>query len=260
LLIGESTYGERQDLKIREKERKNDLDKLKSIIDMQVLTMHGKLIIPVFAQSRCPSILTMIYQLYCNENFPYKVYIDSPLAIKLLYDYRDVLEGEEKELFEKILNWDNLVLVEETIDSKALVADNSPKIVLSTSGMCQIGRIRHHFKSVISNPNATILFCGYSTEGSLASLLKDPKRKEIDIDGKTYVIRCCSQSLKSMSGHATFEVLLDYYSHINCNKIILHHGNTEAKENLSKELKKKLEKECKTTKVICANNSLKFTL
>ena len=158
------------------------------------------------------------------------------------------------------MNWDKLVLVKESEDCKELVQSKEPCIILSTSGMMINGRIRHHFKSIVSDPCSTILFCGYSTEGSLASLLKDPKRKEINIDNKTYTIRCTSDSLKSMSGHGTFDVLLDYYSKVNCNKIILQHGSTNAKENLAKELKKKLEKECKTTRVVCANNSLKFTL
>ena len=52
-------------------------------------------------------------------------------------------------------------------------------VILSTSGMCQVGRVRHHIKALVGNPNATILFVGFSTEGSLASLLKDNKRKTI---------------------------------------------------------------------------------
>jgi metallo-beta-lactamase family protein len=122
------------------------------------------------------------------------------------------------------------------------------------------GRIRHHLKKIISDPNATILFCGYSTEGSLASILKNPKTQTIDIDGKTYNVKCASYSLKSMSGHAMYETLLDYYSNINCNRIVLHHGSITAKESLARDLRTELEKQCKTTKVTCANNSLKFTI
>ena len=126
--------------------------------------------------------------------------------------------------------------------------------------MMNVGRIRHHFKRIVSDPNATILFCGYSTDGSLASMLKDNKRKTIDIDGKEYKIRCASYNLKSMSGHATHEILLDYYSNVNCNKIILHHGSEKAKNELAKDLKEELSKKCKSTRVICANNSLKVNL
>ena len=69
-----------------------------------------------------------------------------------------------------------------------------------------------------------------------------------------------SYSLKSMSGHAMYETLVDYYSNINCNKIILHHGSTEAKENLAKGLRDILLNKCKSTKVVCANNSLKLAI
>lgn len=261
LLIGESTYGDRKDIKIRKKERKNDIDKLRSIIDMQIIQMKGRLVIPVFAQCRCPQILQMIYSI-CkdNESFKYKVYIDSPLAIDLLDILKNNLQGEELLEFEEILKWENLSLCREATESKVLVDSTEPCIILSTSGMMTQGRIRHHFKKIVSDPNATILFCGYSTEGSLASLLKDPKRKEIDIDGKTYKIKCSSYSLKSMSGHAMYETLLNYYSSINCNKIILHHGSTKAKEHLAKDLKKELEKKCKSTKVVCSSCSLKFKI
>ena len=63
-----------------------------------------------------------------------------------------------------------------------------------------------------------------------------------------------------MSGHAPFNQLVDYYSSINCNKIVLHHGNTEAKNTLANALRTELENKCKSTRVVVANSSLKFNL
>ena len=80
------------------------------------------------------------------------------------------------------------------------------------------------------------------------------------IDGKEYKCRCSSYSLKSLSGHAPFSQLVDYYSSVNCNKIVLHHGSTNAKDTLATELRKQLEKKCKSTRVVIANSSLKFGL
>ena len=260
VFIGEGTYGDRPDLKTGLKERNNDLKKMKSIIDSQVKEMKGRVLIPTFAQSRCQQLALMIYELYKDEEWQPKVYIDSPLAISIFKEYEKILEGEEKEIFDELLKWDNLVFVKESEESKALVSSKEACVVLSTSGMCQVGRVRHHIKALVGNPNATILFVGFSTEGSLASLLKDNKRKTITIDTKEYPCRCASYSLKSMSGHMPFGQLLDYYSSINCNKIILHHGSTFAKETLSKALKKELEKKCKSTRVVIANSSLKFNL
>lgn len=258
VLIGESTYGDRPDLKTGKKERKNDLDKLKSIINTQIKEMKGRVLIPSFAQSRVQQLALMIYQLYKDEEWQPKVYIDSPLSISIFKEYSEILDGEDKKLFDELLQWNSLIFVKESEDSKYLVASEEPCLVISTAGMCQVGRVRHHLKKLIPNSNATVLFVGFSSEGSLASLLKDIRTKSVYIDQKEYKCRCASYSLKSMSGHAPFKQLLDYYSSIPCSKIILHHGNSAAKETLAKELKKKLEKQCKTTRVVIANSSLKF--
>ena len=260
VFIGESTYGDRPDLKTGIKQRNTDLDKLRSVIDTQIKEMKGRVLIPTFAQSRCQQLALMIYKLYKDEKWQPKVYVDSPLAIEMFKEYEHVLDGEDKDLFDEMLKWDNLVFVKESEDSKSLVSSNYPCCILSTAGMCTVGRVRHHIKSLVSNHNATILFVGFSTEGSLASLLKDSKRKTVTIDTKEYPCKCSSYSLKSMSGHAPFQQLVDYYSSINCNKIVLHHGSTEAKDTLAKTLKKELEKKCKSTRVVIANSGLKFNI
>ena len=182
------------------------------------------------------------------------------VAIEIFKDYEKVLEGEDKDIFDELLEWDNLIFVKESEESKSLVSSNEPCVILSTAGMCNVGRVRHHLKSVIPNPNATVLFVGFSTEGSLASLLKDNKVQSVTIDNKEYKCRCASYSLKSMSGHAPFKQLVDYYSSVNTPKIVLHHGSDTAKETLANALKKELEKKCKSTRVVIANSSLKFGL
>lgn len=260
IVIGESTYGDRPDLKTGIKERRNDLDKFKSIIDTQIHDMKGRVIIPSFAQSRAQQLALMIYELYKDSDWKPKVYIDSPLSIKIFHDYLECLDDEEKQLIQEVINNPMFTFVKESEDSKALVSSNEQCVVISSSGMCQTGRIRHHLKKCIPNPNATILFVGFSTEGSLASLLKDSKRKFVTIDQKEYTCRCACYSLKSMSGHAPFWQLVEDYSSINCQKIILHHGSKNAKESLKESLDKELQKQCKSTRVVIANAGLKFTL
>ena len=179
---------------------------------------------------------------------------------EIFNEYKEILEGEDKEKFDELLKWDNLIFVKESEDSKALIQSGESCLVLSSAGMCNVGRIRHHLKAVIPDPNATVLFVGFSTPGSLASLLRDNKTKSVTIDEKEYKCRCASYSLKSMSGHMPFNQMIQTYSDINCNKIVLHHGSFDAKENFAKALKKELEKKCKTTKVVIANSSLKFNL
>ena len=260
VVIGESTYGDKPDIKTGKKERKNDLEKLKSVIDTQIKEMNGRVIIPTFAQSRCQQLALMIYQIYKDSEWKPKVYVDSPLSIKIFNDYLDCLEGEEKNLFDELMESGFITFVKESTDSKALVASNEPCLVLSTAGMCQVGRIRHHLKKCVPDSNATILFVGYSTPDSLASILRDPKRKTITIDQKEYPCRCSVYNLKSMSGHAPYNQLVKNYADINCQKIVLHHGSSESKEILKEALEKEYSKKCQSTRVVIANSSLKFSL
>lgn len=260
IVIAESTYGDKPDIKTGKKERKNDLEKFKSIIERQIHEMKGRVIIPSFSQSRMQQLALMVYQMYKDSEWKPKVYIDSPLSIRIFNDYEACLEGQDKDDLDELINSGMFTFVKEPEKSKALVASNEPCLVLSSSGMCQVGRIRHHLKKCVSDPNATILFVGYSTEGSLASLLKDNKCKSITIDQKVYPCRCSSYSLKSMSGHAPFNQLVENYSNINCQKLILHHGSKLAKETLKEALDEEYIKNCKTTRVIIANSSLKFSV
>lgn len=260
VVIGESTYGDRPDIKTGQKERNNDIEKLFSVINTQVSELHGQVIIPTFANHRLQFLTTMIYLIFKDLDFKYKVYIDTPLGIDLFSEYKKVLSNDELQLFKEVMSWNNLVFVKEAEDSKALVNSTEPCVILSTSGMCQNGRIRHHLKKAVPNPNATILFVGFSTPGSLASLLRDKNIKAITIDQKQYVCRCACFSLKSLSGHAPFNQLVDYYSSINTQKIILHHGSEKAKLILKRSLELELEKKCKSTRVIAANSSLKISI
>ena len=260
IVIAESTYGDKPDIKTGKKERKNDLEKFKSIIERQIHEMKGRVIIPSFSQSRMQQLALMVYQMYKDSEWKPKVYIDSPLSIRIFNDYEACLEGQDKDDLDELINSGMFTFVKEPEKSKALVASNEPCLVLSSSGMCQVGRIRHHLKKCVSDPNATILFVGYSTDGSLASLLKGNKCKSITIDQKVYPCRCSSYSLKSMSGHAPFNQLVENYSNINCQKLILHHGSKLAKETLKEALDKEYMRNCKTTRVIIANSSLKFSV
>ena len=101
LMVLESTYGDRPELKVRDKERKNDYDKLQSIIDTQVHELKSRVIIPVFAQSRAQVIATMIYELYKDKDWQPKVYVDFHLSIRIFKAYSELLEGEDKEIFDK---------------------------------------------------------------------------------------------------------------------------------------------------------------
>lgn len=259
LVIAESTYAGRKDLKTTMKERQADLNLLKKIVEEQVILNKGKLLIPVFAQARAQTLAFLLYKIFGkNQNFKTNIYIDSPLACKVFDIYNEILEGKEKETFDEMMKWKNLKFIKENIDSKSLVSSSEPCIILSSSGMCNNGRVKHHIKNLISNENATILFVGYAGEGTLADNLKT--MTNITIDGEVYYKKCKTECLTTLSSHITYFGMTEYYSNINCNKLILHHGDTEGKYQLKKDLEEIYTQKCRTTNVIVANKDLKITL
>lgn len=258
LVIAESTYGNRKDLKTTMKERQDDLNKLKSIVETQVLQDKGKLIIPVFAQARAQTLAFLLYKLFGKDkNFKTNIYIDSPLACKVFEIYSNILEGQDKIIFDEMLTWENFKFIKESEESKLLVTSNEPCIILSSSGMCNNGRVKHHLKGVIENPNATVLFVGYASEGTLADNIKK-KEDVITIDGVEYIRKCKSDMLKTLSSHITYFGMTEYYTNINCNKLVLHHGDLEGKIQLKEDLDEIYCQKCRTTNVIIADNNTKI--
>jgi metallo-beta-lactamase family protein len=154
----------------------------------------------------------------------------------------------------KILNWKNLKMIVNPDESKANIGLDKPQIIISASGMLSAGRSIRYCKALLPNPNATILFCGYSSEGSLAWKIKNCNdQKTISIEGKAYKNKATIVSLRSFSGHMQYQDLINYYSQINCSKIYLVHSNFDDKLQFAKDLKDKLESENKTTVVVAVN-------
>ena len=162
LFIGETTYAGNEKIATN-KVRKHDLEKLKSDIFFTCLENKSRLLIPVFAMDRCQNMLTHIYNLMANEkdfkNIP--VYVDSPMAINMCKQYYEILEGEEAELWRKVLCWDNLHFVESSEESKNIRDSKQPCVVLSSSGMIvPRGRSAGWACSMLPRVNDKIAFCG----------------------------------------------------------------------------------------------------
>lgn len=255
IVIAESTYGASKDLQVTKKERELDLQKIKYLVEEQVIRNKGRLLIPVFAQARAETVLYLLHEIYGNDSeFKTNIYIDSPLACKIFKIYPSLLDDQDAEHFNKMVNWNNVHFITEAQDSIELVASDEPCIILSSSGMCTNGRVKYHLKSLVGNSNATILFTGYSTEGSLAYHLKQGD-KSVTMNGEEYSVKCNIKSLQSLSSHIPYSVMLEYYSNIQCNKLILHHGNIEGKKQLKKDLDEFFEEKCLTTKVIVSDKN-----
>ena len=255
VVIAEATYSASRELRITQKERDTDLSKIKKLVEEQVIRDKGRLLLPVFAQARAQTVLYMLYKLFGDDpNFRTKIYVDSPLSCKIFKIYPSLLDGKDRAEFNKMVHWENVRFITEAEDSIALVASDEPCVILSSSGMCTNGRVKYHLKSLIGSANATILFTGYSTEGSLAWHLKQGE-KSVMMCGEEHTVRCKVDCLQSLSSHIPYAIMLEYYTNIHCNKLILHHGNMDGKRELKKDLDDLFAQKYLTTKVIVSDKN-----
>lgn len=176
------------------------------------------------------------------------VYVDSPLAISATEVFKkneDLFEDEVKEEIEhgdNPLEFDGLKFTRTAEESKALNETGEPSIIISASGMCDVGRIKHHLKHNLWNSNNTILFVGYQAAGTLGRKIVEGAKK-VKIFGEEIAVNARIEYIEGFSGHADQEWLLNFvYSFINKPKhIILVHGEKDAQ----KELKDKILEETK---------------
>ena len=260
LLIGEATYS-REFKNITNKHKRKDLEKIESIIIQTCIENRGKVLIPVFALQRCQVLLTHLYDIFSeNEYFDIPIVIDSPLAIKINNIFLEELKGEQQEQFQKVLQWKNLKIIKEFEETEDLVTSDKPCVFLSCGGMLQAGRAVYTASKLLPNVNNCIVFCGYSSEGSLATKIKNKKQKTISIDGKSIPCRCQSIVLNSFSSHMQREELLKYYSNGNYDKIAIVHSNFNDKVVFCKDLQEQISKKNKTGRVICVNKSTEILL
>ena len=260
LFIGETTYCSQQ-RSVTIKQREKDLEKLEAIIRQTCIDGKGKVLIPVFALARCQSILTYLFDIFSNdENFNIPIYVDSPLANKVTDIYLSELKNDDLEKLEKVLNWKNVKRLKEFSDTENAVNSEQSCVFLSCSGMMTAGRSVYLASKLLPHGYNYIVFCGYSTEGSLAWKIKQKRSKSVAIDGKTVICRSNVANLTSFSSHMQHNDLLNYYSEGNFDKIALVHGEFKDKCEFARELQEKIRKKNKTGRVISVNSSTEILL
>lgn len=260
VVIGECTYSAKG-RSTTKKDYDIDIQKIKSVIEQYCVDSRNRVVCPTFSLDRLPFMMWIIYSLFKDdENFNVPILIDSPLAIRLLHCYSDLLEGDAKQKFDEMVHWDNFEFIYYPEDSKDAVSDKRAKVVLSSSGMLTAGRSVKWVQSVLPNENDCILFCGYSTEGSLAAKIKNGNaQKTISINGKPYKNKANIVSLHSFSGHMSRNDMLNYYSSIVADKIYLVHSD-QNKIEFKDDLQDLIHEKLKTTKVVAVNRSTKIVL
>lgn len=257
-LVMESTYGSRLHI------RNNEKAQIFLNVVSETLDNGGTVIIPSFAVGRTQEILYEINKLKettDDEEFRRKyktimktpVYVDSPLAISATEVFRDNTNLFEPEVQEEIMKGDNplefpgLQFTRTADESKALNEDPRPSIIISASGMCDVGRIKHHLKHNLWNPKSTILFVGYQAPGTLGYEIVNGA-KTVKIFGEEIAVNARIEYIEGYSGHADQEGLMNFiYSFIQKPKnIFLVHGE----ENSQEVLKGKIEEEAKIPVIV----------
>mgnify|MGYP002796695139 CR=1 FL=1 len=247
-LVMESTYGSRLHMKNDEK-AEIFLDVVSETIDN-----GGTVVIPSFAVGRTQEILYELEKIKEKKhdeefNRKYKtlmkvpVYVDSPLAISATEIFKKNTDLFEDEIKEKIeagnnpLEFPGLKFTRTADESKALNESQEPSIIISASGMCDVGRIKHHLKHNIWNPKSTILFVGYQAPGTLGHSIVNGAKK-VTIFGEEMAVNARIEYIEGYSGHADQEWLMNFvYSFISKPKhIFLVHGEDDSQTVLKNKI------------------------
>lgn len=245
-VVMESTYGDR----IHEK---NDIDVVQDLANIINETFHrgGNVVIPAFAVGRTQVMLYYIRHIKENNlvpdfpNFP--VYVDSPLAVEatqIFYECgSECYDDEAMALLEKgdnPISFPNLKLSITTEDSKAINFITEPKVIISASGMCDAGRIKHHLKYNLWREDSTILLVGYQSQGSPGRRIQDGA-KEIKLFGEDVAVRAKIETLPGLSGHADRLGLLEWIEGFKYKprQVFVVHGEDKTAELFAETLNEK---------------------
>ena len=251
-VIMETTYGNRV--------HPENSTSVKQLIDIVLKTTDrgGTVVIPSFAVGRTQELIYEFNRFY-EENSEYKekldklnVYVDSPMATTATEVFRrnaQVFDEETKAYILKgdnPLDFKNLKFTRTSDESRMLNMDHSPKIIISASGMCEAGRIRHHLKHNLWNAKNSIIFVGYQAEGTLGRLLVEGGADTVTLFGEEIKVNAEIYNLEGFSGHADMNGLLAWLGGFRKQPkhIFLVHGEEQSKNDFAETVKKQLGYEC----------------
>ena len=221
---------------------------MKEIIHQTCNIRNGKVIIPAFSVGRTQEILYALNSLELKGVLPdVPYYVDSPLSTKatqVLKDHPEVFNRNVNEVMKTDadpFSFTGLRFIETTEESMALNDDPRPCVIISSSGMAEAGRVKHHIKNNIGNSRNTILMVGYCEPNSLGGHLIAGD-KQVYIFGEMYDVVSEVQAIKSMSAHGDYEDLLRFLSCQDAAKVkqvFLVHGEYEVQQRFAEKLKEK---------------------
>ena len=247
-LFIESTYGDRVHMNVE-----NKIDRFVEIIT-STIDKGGNIVIPSFAVGRTQEIL---YELFkqrekygdkLNKLLKIPVYVDSPLAVSATKVFRNNLDCFDEEARAYIQNGENpldfpgLRFTQSADESKALNDSKESMIIISASGMCDAGRIKHHLKHNLWRKESSVVFVGYQATGSLGRRLVDGA-KRVRIFGEEISVNARIEMIEGFSGHADRDGLLSWMTSFKRKpkKIFIIHGEEPAMSEFAGLIHEKLE-------------------
>jgi len=236
-VLTESTYGDRLHDVSEQPDYTGDLA---AIID-ETLSKGGNVIIPSFAVGRTQELLYFMREMKEQgmvKSVPnFQVYVDSPLAGEATRIFSGDLHGYLDEQAIQALKggalfqFPGLNITESSEESKALNLDKSPKVIISASGMCDAGRIRHHLKHNLWRAECAVVFVGYQAEGSLGRRLLNGV-SSVKLFGEEIAVRARIVNFHGLSSHADRDGLLQWIDHYQPKprQVFVVHGDCEVTE------------------------------
>ncbi|MCI7790341.1 MAG: MBL fold metallo-hydrolase [Lachnospiraceae bacterium] len=214
-VVMESTYGDR----LHTKEKPEYVKDLAEVIN-RTFARGGNVVIPSFAVGRTQEMLYFLRKIKADNLIPdfpkFEVYVDSPLAVEATGVFqKNIYSCFDEEAMELVnsginpLTFPGLKLAITSDESKQINFDDKPKVIISASGMCEAGRIRHHLKHNLWRPECTILFVGYQAAGTLGRVLIDGV-DEVKLFGESVGVRADIRQLPGLSGHADKNGLIEW--------------------------------------------------
>ncbi len=243
-VVMESTYGDRDHEKVADY-----IPVLAEIFD-KTLSQGGNVVIPSFAVGRTQELLYFIREIkergLVKHNPDFPVYVDSPLAAEATKIYSGDLTGYADEETVKLIkngfkpiSFSNLNTSASVEESKALNEDGVPKVIISSSGMCEAGRIRHHLKHNLWRPECAIVFVGYQANGTLGRILLEGIDK-VKLFGEEIAVHAHIYNFRALSAHADRTGLLKWIHAFQekPQRVFVVHGEREVCETFTQTLKK----------------------
>ena len=207
----------------------------------------GKLLIPSFSVGRTQEIVYVLNQLYNDgrlERIP--VYVDSPLsanATEIFRRHAHTLNDEVRDTMRfdpDPFGFNTLRYITDVQQSKALNRSEQACIIISSSGMLEAGRIKHHVSNHIDDPSTTILIVGYCTPTSLGARIQDPSLRFVSIFGYDHRIRAHVTKIEGFSGHGDYSEMIQYFTASQdpqqVKQVFIVHGESSAQEAYSQHL------------------------